>query len=567
MSCQQGMLYWKMIKLFVLLLVFSGVLYSCDIPGSPTEMYTDMKCLHIAEGEGLQIVPDGLKGVDKDKHPLNMVTWQHEQVAISSSEEERIHHHGPALLFLPVSVNDSGLYIARLTVSGKCHIFHVPVSVELAEINSHYIPTEVSDSNPRITCPDIVVDTCKDFKGVLSWDRNSSLIAGENNRVLRLLGATKADNALYTCRCTWSHNMTLYNTTASQELKIKGQNFQTLKMRSEESGPCCGRPTASGSSPGFPLSIKCKSLFGTNVYTECNVAWEKNNHSVSGMDGYSEVFSSNTEEPSKKSFCSSTLIIDKVQESDLKASFRCRAKNLVETEYHTLTLKAAESLTNLVVAMICVSAVFLLATTAIKYFAVDLVLFSRRFLPCTKARNDGSQYDVYVVWHSQKESKATEEILNKFLYRALPRVLEQKCGYRVFIHGRDDIPGEDRLKQVEGRVKLSRRLMVVLTPGSEVNKTLGYSPSSPAGVAVDWQIGLHYALLQEIRVILVQLGDMGPQGYTHLSPTLQHLVRKCAPLCWRKDSPDATHWNSRFWKRVRYAMPTASDKPSSSSVV
>ena len=37
--------------------------------------------------------------------------------------------------------------------------------------------------------------------------------------------------------------------------------------------------------------------------------------------------------------------------------------------------------------MMCVSAVFLIATTAIKCFAVDLVLFSRRFLPCTKARN------------------------------------------------------------------------------------------------------------------------------------------------------------------------------------
>ena len=44
---------------------------------------------------------------------------------------------------------------------------------------------------------------------------------------------------------------------------------------------------------------------------------------------------------SKNSFYSSTLIIDNVQESDLKASFRCRAKNQVETKYHTLTLKRA----------------------------------------------------------------------------------------------------------------------------------------------------------------------------------------------------------------------------------
>ena len=55
---------------------------------------------------------------------------------------------------------------------------------------------------------------------------------------------------------------------------------------------------------------------------------------------------------------------------------------------------------------------------------------------------DGSQYDVYVVYHSQKENKAMEEVLSQFLYRALPQVLEKKCGFRVFIHDRDAIPGE-----------------------------------------------------------------------------------------------------------------------------
>ena len=55
---------------------------------------------------------------------------------------------------------------------------------------------------------------------------------------------------------------------------------------------------------------------------------------------------------------------------------------------------------------------------------------------------DGSQYDVYVVYHSQKESKAMDKVLSQFLYRALPQVLEQKCGFRIFIHDRDAIPGE-----------------------------------------------------------------------------------------------------------------------------
>ncbi|KAG7277891.1 hypothetical protein CRUP_036291 [Coryphaenoides rupestris] len=274
---------------------------------------------------------------------------------------------------------------------------------------------------------------------------------------------------------------------------------------------------------GSPLEIKCEASVGINIKKGVTVWWEKNNKKVSEMEGYRDIENSGKlKEDSKMSFFSSTLIINKVKKDDLHpTSFRCCVTNNNHKKSFTLSLKPP----------------------------------------------DDWQHDVYVVYHFQQESKAIEDVLNKFLTRALPLVLEQRCGYRVFIQGRNDMPGEDRVEQVEERVRLSKTLMVVLTPRSEVNKMLDSSPSSPAGFDVDWQIALYQALVQELRVILVQLGEVGPQGYTHLSITLQHLVRKCAPLCWHEDSPDAAHWNSRFWKRVRYAMPIASAQPSSSFVV
>ncbi|XP_030200164.1 interleukin-1 receptor-like 1 isoform X2 [Gadus morhua] len=579
---------WEMMKLLVLLLVFcwmacvEGDEGKAEPPGSTCEMYTDMKTFFVTEGEALRIVPDGLQGSNWNDSQHDLFTWhrqdgetnfssseeeklvspswhrQEGETNFSSSEEERIHQHGPALFFLPLSINDTGHYIARLDYLGKCHIFYVPLLVTSDPLETFYTPIESSDSNPQVPCPEQVTDVCKDFRGVLSWYQNSSLMVGEKLPTLQLQGHTMPYMAVYKCVCTWKHNEKPYNSTASRELKMMeqpaNQDIQIILPTTTELTV----------HPGSPLEIQCVAFFETNFKSPCEVRWEKNNHSISGMEGYQQTFFRETVESSKKSFCSSTLTIEKVQGSDLQTSFRCRASNHRETRFHTLSLKLAESRSYLVVAVVCVSFVFLLAALTIKYFFMDLVLFGRRFLKCCKASSDGLLYDIYVVYHYQEKS---EGILNRFLSQALPHVLEQKCGYRVFTHGPNDTPRADRLEVVKEYVRLCRRLMVVLPPGLEIHETLGSSPSSPVGDDVEWQVGLHEALAQDTRVILVQLGEVGPQGYTHLSPTLQNFIHKRSPLCWLEDSPGAADWNSRFWKRVRYEMPVVSAKPSSLSVL
>ncbi|KAI4798986.1 hypothetical protein KUCAC02_019330 [Chaenocephalus aceratus] len=195
---------------------------------------------------------------------------------------------------------------------------------------------------------------------------------------------------------------------------------------------------------------------------------------------------------------------------------------------------------------------------AAEFKCLGIGSFERPFLPKSSYKKDSRVYDAYVVYQTQSMDKVTEDSLSQFITNTLPSVLEGKCGYRLFIHGRDDMPGEDRLELVEDRIQQSRRLMVLLTPGAgpESKEETLASPRDSLIAGFDCQVGLHHALLQrEMSVILIQLGATGPQGYSHHPAGLQHLIQKSAPIRWPEGSRGAAASNSRFWKRVRYLMP------------
>ncbi|XP_042562190.1 interleukin-1 receptor-like 2, partial [Clupea harengus] len=138
---------------------------------------------------------------------------------------------------------------------------------------------------------------------------------------------------------------------------------------------------------------------------------------------------------------------------------------------------------------------------AVKWFAIDLALLFRR----ARRIEDGKVYDAYVVYPREC---VCENALSVFLSFTLPAVLEDQCGYKLFIHGRDDLPGEDQAEQVERCMRLSRRLLVVMTAVG----SCGGQGVAPPLEEFDWQMGVHSALVQEtISVIVVQVED----GHTH----------------------------------------------------
>ena len=166
------------------------------------------------------------------------------------------------------------------------------------------------------------------------------------------------------------------------------------------------------------------------------------------------------------------------------------------------------------------------------------------------------------------------------------------------------VTSPDQAEQVERCMRLSRRLLVVMTAVG----SCGGQGVAPPLEEFDWQMGVHSALVQEtISVIVVQVGDghthtqsrnlthtqlrthTQSDNLTHLDthtqsqklththwqthtqseslshtqppPGLQLLLRKSAPIRWELGARGANSPTSRIWKRVRYMMPPPPPSP------
>nr|XP_019962252.1 PREDICTED: interleukin-1 receptor-like 1 [Paralichthys olivaceus] len=549
-----------------LLLLIFVVMSTSECSGSET---AELQCenfdanpINLLEGEALYYQHYILLTLNFSDQELNWYKNSSKIKYISFDKKERIHQHDGWIFFLKPLTEDSGLYTARhIDQGGICRNYNVKVEVFNASERENpkilWTSIENSDQNIRVRCLSTVTNTCTMFGGIVTWYKDYVLLQGHHEKEQLVENASKQDEGIYTCICTWTHNDRAYNTSASKRLIVEERSsYHPVEILS----PTDEEQFADESSE---IKLECKVFCGINInVNDCDASWHIGDIE---RDGYNQTIQRTKENPSKKVITTAILTIEKVSEKDFRTKFNCTGKSIYTSNSATLTLKRRESKTQMVMTALCVLFACLFAAVLVKCFAVDLVLLFRPCLRLWSHKKDVRLYDAYVVYQTQSAEKVTESTLCWFLTQVLPSVLEEKCGYRLFIHGRDDMPGEDHVKQVESSVKQSRRLMVILNPGSGLESETSYQhPDSLHNSVIggfDWQVVFHHALVQrDMSVILIQLGDTGPQGYTQLPIALQHLIRKSAPLRWPEGSRDAASRNSRFWKKVRYLMPATPAK-------
>ncbi|XP_063059724.1 interleukin-1 receptor type 1-like isoform X2 [Engraulis encrasicolus] len=132
-----------------------------------------------------------------------------------------------------------------------------------------------------------------------------------------------------------------------------------------------------------------------------------------------------------------TLTIIKVKAKHLNVNFTCMATNALGSARSTVVLKEAnEGHVGWLVAGICLCVLLIACVLLWHCFKVDLVLLYRSLCPRTHD-NDGKHYDAYVSYPYESQGLSMT-----FALRLLPEVLENKHGYKLFIRGRDDDPGQ-----------------------------------------------------------------------------------------------------------------------------
>ncbi|XP_025958939.1 interleukin-1 receptor-like 1 [Dromaius novaehollandiae] len=479
------------------------------------------------------------------------VTWYHtETKKIIPAEEEgsRTFSLKRLLWFLPTSREDSGNYTCVVHYSNNItKEFNVSVQVHPYKQGICF-PSQIRYPNDtgrgKIICP-----TFDNYKNatIVQWYKDCKPLQGERyfkrDKYIFINNPGKEDDGYYTCQFIYTHNGNAFNVSATR-IFVSNAKYSLLP-------PQILFPKQNDVTEvdlGAALSLKCQARLGIKKQPIAVVTWDVNNSPVKKLDFsrfHEETLS--FEGHDHEYYRETTLHITEIKKEDLQANFTCVAVNEMGNTKAKVTLQLKAQLDHPRVLMIIGFLVLLIiiAVSVVLYqsFRVDIVLLYREIFQPYSVKDDGKIYDAYVIYPKSHTSEAN--FVGYFVYHILPDVLENECGYKLCIYGRDICPGEDTASAIEKRIQKSRRLIIILTHQSINCEDLAY----------DQHIALYNALIQnDTKVILLEMEIIGT--YEKLQESLRYIIKQQGTIKWKE--PPTGHQqssNSKFWKHVRYHMP------------
>ncbi|NXO72194.1 ILRL2 protein, partial [Phainopepla nitens] len=496
------------------------------------------------------------------------LTWYKvgNQTAVPRDKLSRVHQQKNLIWFLPAMLEDSGDYecvIRNLTNCKKmCTKVTVFERIDGLCVNEKFAVEEVifTSTSAKVVCPHL--DYFRKEKNVqpVHWYKDCQLLEGKrfalSNSDLIIFNVTVHDGGNYSCETTYTYSGKQYNISRDISLIV-------------EVTPPKKPPEIT-----YPRNNSIEVELGTQVTVDCN---------TTGADGYEHLHGhlwslALVMLPFLKGLClhgsichllnrgetssdgrpvhSVKLIISEVSSEDYEQPFVCQASNAFGqvASYILLKHRVPDTRRWLTGGLISLLILTFITLIIYKIFKIDLVLWYRNSVCALTSKEemfvfvlDGKIYDAYVLYTKSGEGRSTC-CLETFVCRILPDVLEKQCGYNLFILGRDDLPGEAVVSVADETLRQSRRLMIIL--GSETSRSCLLEDTS------EQQLAMYNALIRDgIRVILIEMGEI--QDYTSMPESIRYMKEKHGTIQWKGDfSEKSCSANTRFWKNVRYQMPS-----------
>ncbi|XP_065533809.1 interleukin-1 receptor-like 1 isoform X3 [Lathamus discolor] len=510
------------------------------------------------------------------------VTWYHTDTnEMIPAEEEglRIFSLERFLWFLPTSREDSGNYTCVILFSNnRTRSFNMSVQVHPYKQGMCF-PSQIRYPNDtgrgKIVCP--TIDNYKSAT-IIQWYKDCKPLHGQRyfkgEKYIYIKDPRKEDDGYYTCRFSYTHKGSVFNVSATRIFVSGAKHFplspRILFPKDKD---------VIEVELGAALSLKCQARLGIKKQPMAVVTWDVDNIPVRDLrvsrfhektrsfEGHEQVY-----------YKEATLHITEIKKEDLQANFTCVAVNEMHNTRATVMLrleaqheetvimpdftfprcrKTCILLRSEIICILCVglpsvlliigSLVLLvaIAVSVILYqsFRVDIVLLYREIFQPYSVKDDGKIYDAYVIYPKNHTNEAN--FVDYFVYQIMPDILENKCGYKLCIYGRDVYPGEDTASAIEKRIQKSRRLIMLLTRQLINCKEHAY----------DQHLALYNALiLNDTKVILLEMETIGT--YEKLQESLRFIIKQQGTVKWKEQHtvhPQSS--NSKFWKQVRYHMP------------
>uniref|UniRef100_A0A8C5U257 Ig-like domain-containing protein n=1 Tax=Malurus cyaneus samueli TaxID=2593467 RepID=A0A8C5U257_9PASS len=243
-------------------------------------------------------------------------------------EDSRIWAEGNALWFLPVMLEDSGVYICTKRNSSYCAevSIHLTVMEKTSAEEIAYPQILFTFTSGKIVCPDLWDFAPNRTSLELKWYKDALPLEDDNEKFIIMKGSSSliitsvlpTDAGYYTCKMSFPFEGVVYEITRTIHLETRITPIIVYPAHRTTSAAL-----------GSKMTLPCKVFVGLSSHVQTDVEWLANDTSVDVVYKQSRVTEGERQEivENGENFIELPLIFNSVEEVDFYTDFTCLAQN------------------------------------------------------------------------------------------------------------------------------------------------------------------------------------------------------------------------------------------------